>query len=174
MSVNVFTQFVVGAMSLTLGVYLLRSREPDEKESIVPLVFVVSGWSIIVFSMDFNPYAVVAAVLIQFALFVKESSMFSEMTLILAVIGSLSFAKGILGNDTNNCSKLFMTFAATVFMGAYWMYDAPLWTAIVSWTLFALVVATPVQRQMTLDNSKLLLEPLKESLTIPETIRTWE
>lgn len=148
MSVNVFAQFAVGAASLTLGAYLLRSRDIGgaDGEFIVPLVFVLSGWAIIVFAMEFDPFAVVAALLFLLAMLVRNSEVFGIMAFIFAVIGGLSFGIGALGNDPHNSTKQSMVAAATVLMGAFWMFGAPIWTAIVSWTMFGLVVATPAIR----------------------------
>lgn len=145
MSVNVFAQIVVGAISLSLGIYMVRLRGMDSVDGafVVPLVFIISGWSMVVFAMDFNPYVVVAAMLFILSLFTKSSDAFKEMAFIFAVIGGLSFARGTLGDDTKNMTKISMITVATISMGAFWMFDAPLWTAVLSWLLFALVASTP-------------------------------
>lgn len=148
MSVNVFLQVAAGAIVLSLGIHLLRTRRTMDADGafIVPLVFVLSGWSIVVFAMNFNPFVVVAALPFLVALFLRNSAVFGEMSFIFAVIGGLSFAMGALGDDTENSTKLTMVTVATACMGVYWMFDAPTWTAIVSWTLFALVASTPTKK----------------------------
>jgi hypothetical protein len=149
MSVDVFVQIVVGAVIMAVGVYMIRSIKASEEDGclIVPLVFVISGWMIVVFAMDFNPFTVVAALLFILSLFMMDSVEFGGMAFIFAVIGGMSFAMGALSGDTENGTKLAMVTTAIVCMVAYWMFEAPVWTAIIAWTLFALVASTPAYPQ---------------------------
>ena len=139
MSVDIFTQILVGATSASLGRYLLRVRS-EADDIIIPLVFIISGWAIVIFAMDFNPFAIVSATLFILFLFLRDT-MFKEIAFIFAVIGGLAFARGTMGDDTSNMTKLAMVFIATLNMMAFWVFNAPLGTAIVSWVLFALVAS---------------------------------
>ena len=133
---------------MSVGIYMLRSMKTMKADVgiIVPLVFVLSGWTIVIFAMEFNPYAVVAALLFIVSLCIRDSESFGEMFYIFAATAGLAFAIGVLSEETDNGTKLTMVTAATVFMAAYWLFDAPVWTAIVAWTIFAIVVATPVKK----------------------------
>lgn len=149
MAVDVFVQIVVGAAVMAVGVYMIRSSRSTEEDCnlIVPLVFAISGWMIVIFAMDFNPFVVVAALLFILSLFLRDSRAFGGIAFVFAVIGGVSFAMGALSDDTNNGTKTVMAATATICMIAYWTFGAPVWTAIVAWTLFALVAATPSANQ---------------------------
>lgn len=140
MSVDTFVQILVGAIVVTIGSYLMRGKNIREDESsvILPIVFFISGWVIIVVGMKFDPFAMLAAVLMILALFVRGTDL-HEMAFLFASIGGVSFARAVLG-QSDSIISMALVILATVSMGVYWvMDDAPITVAAISWILFAFV-----------------------------------
>lgn len=141
MTVDTFVQILVGAFVVTIGSYLMQGKniQDDETSIILPIVFFISGWVIIVVGMKFDPFALLAAVLMILSLFVRGTDL-HEMSFLFATIGGVSFARAVLGSSESVLS-MAAVILATVAMGVYWIMDAPITVSAVSWVLFALVAA---------------------------------
>lgn len=137
MSLDVFVQILAGAVVVTVGSYLMQGK--DGTNAILPIVLFISGWVIIVVGMNFDPFAILAALLMILSLVVKETEL-HEMSFLFATIGGISFAKSVLGSN-ESITSMVLAIIATVAMGVYWIMDAQITVAIVSWVLFALVAA---------------------------------
>lgn len=142
MTVDTFVQITVGAIMVMIGSYLIREKNLQEYDTsvILPFIFFISGWVIIVVGMNFDPFAILAAMLMIFSLFIRGTDL-HEMSFLFVMLGSISFAKAVLGVSNKNVLSVFIVILATVIMSVYWITYTPLMVTAMSWILLALIAS---------------------------------